>query len=157
MVDLLSDTRRRLPESWLVTHFLTDSGAFRGEMRRSPWKPSGRPGLWKSPAGISAATPAAIAGAHPFGRAATWSHERRWRWRAVWKAIVASADDMGCFQADIAVLADAASDRLHTDVADQTVAAVLRWSVLSGLTELVHAGRPTRYRLLVDRHKVGRT
>jgi hypothetical protein len=49
-------------------------------------------------------------------RAAAWSHERRRRWRAIWRAIMAAADNEGYFHGNIAALTDAASDRLNSDV-----------------------------------------
>lgn len=82
-------------------------------------------------------------------RAAAWSPQRRRAWRAVWRAILASTDNDGQFAGDVAALADAASDSLGIDIADETVAKILGWSVATQLTDQVRAGRAPIYRVRV--------
>jgi len=80
-------------------------------------------------------------------RAKTWTVQRRRMWRAVWRSILASAGDDGVFDGDVARLADSASDRLGADIADETVAKVLRLSVASQLTVEIRTGRTATYRI----------
>ncbi|RZU76358.1 hypothetical protein EV384_5002 [Micromonospora kangleipakensis] len=80
-------------------------------------------------------------------RAKAWSTQRRRTWRAVWQAILAAADSEGQFVGDVADLADAASDRLGIDIADETVAKILRWGVATQLTDQARGGRIPLYRV----------
>lgn len=80
-------------------------------------------------------------------RATVWSPQRRRTWRAVWQAVLATADSEGQFAGDIAQLADAASDKLGVDIADDTVARVLRWSVAAQLTDQTRGGGIPLYRI----------
>jgi hypothetical protein len=65
----------------------------------------------------------------------------------VWQSILACTDPDGQFLGDIAHLADAASDRLGCDIADETVARVLRWSVATQLTAQIQLGGTATYRI----------
>jgi hypothetical protein len=80
-------------------------------------------------------------------RATAWSPQRRRTWRAVWQAVLAAADSEGQFAGDVAKLADTASDTLGVDIADETVARVLRWSVATQLTDQARGGRIPLYRI----------
>ncbi|WP_146231161.1 hypothetical protein [Micromonospora sicca] len=80
-------------------------------------------------------------------RAKAWSPQRRRTWRAVWQALLAAADSEGVFVGDVAELADAASDRLGIDIADETVAKILRWGVATQLTDQARGGRIPLYRI----------
>ncbi|MET8351457.1 hypothetical protein [Micromonospora sp. NPDC005206] len=80
-------------------------------------------------------------------RATAWSPQRRRTWRAVWQAVLAAADSEGEFAGDVAELADAASDKLGVDIADETVARFLRWSIAAQLTDQARGGRIPLYRI----------
>lgn len=81
-------------------------------------------------------------------RAVGWSLERRKVWRCVWRAFLAAATSDGRVMADVAALTDRASDLLRRDIADETVAKVLTWSVMTRLTIVVRHGSPSVYQIV---------
>jgi hypothetical protein len=81
-------------------------------------------------------------------RAVGWSLERRRAWRCVWRVLLRHAGTRDLVAVDLGGVTDQASDLLGRDIADETVARLLAWSVMSRLTVQVHHGPPPIYRLL---------